>query len=66
MRRIIHSVIPPGNGYQAGYRIKIRLICGLTKDQALISTFTIQEVPSRPTLGYYRIYNPDFKTSPNN
>ena len=50
MRRIIHSVIPPGNDYQAGYRIKIRLIYGLTKDQALISIFTIQEFPSQDAL----------------
>ena len=42
------SVIPSGFDYHAGYRIKIQLICRLTKDrdQVLISKSTIQEFPA--------------------
>ena len=50
MRRIIRLFIPSGNHYRAGYRIKIGLICTLTKDQALISISTIQEFPSQDAL----------------
>ena len=42
------SVIPSGFDYHAGYRIKIQLICRLTKDrdQVLIWKSTIQEFPA--------------------
>ena len=42
------SVIPPGYSYHAGYRIKTKLICRLTKDrdQTLISISITQEFPA--------------------